>query len=192
MRTSPLILIAVLLLPLAASGCASAVAAGTAVALDEKDLVSMTDQMAREIAASPRVQRELAEAGGMAIVVFPAQNRLRGEVVPRGAAELFTARVRGRLDEVAPQTFTWVMNRDSFYRLREDELAGNVSLGPAPGMIEPTHALHATLSSLAEETRRGRSAYYLCTFELTDLSLRNVLWTGRYEVQKRAVKGFLD
>ena len=45
---------------------------------------------------------------------------------------------------------------------------------------------------MTNEDRKRRSAYYLCVYELTDLSHRNVLWTNRYEVKKSVVKGFLD
>ena len=48
-------------------------------------------------------------------------------------------------------------------------------------------------SSLTErDVASGRSSYYLCVYELTDLEDRTVLWTDTYEVKKMAVKGFLD
>ena len=50
----------------------------------------------------------------------------------------------------------------------------------------------ATFSSLTNEDRKRRSEYYLCVYELTDLSHRNVLWTDKYEVKKAVVKEFLD
>jgi hypothetical protein len=37
-----------------------------------------------------------------------------------------------------------------------------------------------------------RSEAYLCVYELTDLDHRTVLWSDKYEVKKKAVKGFLD
>ena len=83
------------------------------------------------------------------------------------------------------------MNRDAFYDLRSRELEG-IELGPAPEAVNPQYALTATFSSLTDEDPRRRSAYYLCVYELTDLSGRTVLWSDRYEVKKIAVKGDFD
>ena len=82
------------------------------------------------------------------------------------------------------------MNRDAFYRMRGKEL--DFDLGPSPDAINPEYALTATFSTLTNEDAKRRSAYYLCVYELTDLSHRNVLWTDKYEVKKTAVKEFLD
>ena len=172
------------------SGCASAVAAGHNTALDSVDLVKMTDDMAARIVADPEVQAVLAR-GPMRVVVQAVENRMEAEILPRGPAEAFTARVRTLLARHAPNQFVWVMNKGAYYRLRERELE-DVELGPAPDAVNPEYALTATFGSLASEDPRRRSAYYLCVYELTDLARRNVLWTGSYEVKKLAVKGFLD
>ena len=83
------------------------------------------------------------------------------------------------------------MNRDTFYSLRGQELEG-VDLGPAPEAVNPQYALTAIFSSITNESSKARSSYYLCVYELTNLQDRTVLWTDKYEVKKRAVKGFLD
>jgi hypothetical protein len=175
------------------SGCAShgAVGAGTNTALDSVDLVAMTDDMAMKIVADPEVRRAIAEEGKLRVVVQPVENHMVGEILPRGPAEMFTARVRTLLAKAAPGDFTWVMNRDAFYRLRSQELDG-VDLGPSPDAIDPRYALQARFSSLTDESSKRRTSYYLCVYELLDLETRNVLWAGTYEVKKTAVKGFLD
>ena len=178
------------LLP-SASGCASAVQAGHNTALDATDLVRMTDDMARKILADPEVQAAIGREGRLKVVVQPVENRMTAEVLPRGPAQTFTARVRTLLGKHAPDRFTWVMNRDAFYSLRGRELEG-VDLGPSPEAVDPQYALTAIFSSLTDESSKGRSSYYLCVYELTNLQDRTVLWTDKYEVRKRAVKGFLD
>ncbi len=65
-------------------------------------------------------------------------------------------------------------------------------LGPSPDAINPRYAATAKFSSLADEDDRKHSSYYLCVYELTNLKDRTILWTGSYEVQKKAVKGYLD
>jgi hypothetical protein len=52
--------------------------------------------------------------------------------------------------------------------------------------------LTAKFTSLGNETAKRRTNYYLCSYELTNLADRSVLWTDAYEVSKVAVKGFLD
>lgn len=175
---------------LAAGGCASAVATGRSAALDSVDLVAMTDSMAAELAGDARVQAAIAREGPLRIVVQPVENRLTAEVLPRGPAEAFTARLRALLSQQAPDRFTWVMNRAAWRRFRNREL--DFDIGPPPESVNPRYALTATFSSLADEDRRRRTSYYLCVYELTDLQTRGLLWSGRYEVKKSVVKGFLD
>ena len=177
------------LLPLA-SGCVSAVQSGHNTALDAADLVQMTDNMSMKILADPDVQAAIERDGKLKVVVQPVENEMTAEVLPKGPSETFTARVRALLSKHAPDRFTWVMNRDTFYDLRGREL--DVDLGPSPEAIDPQYALTAIFSSLTNESSKGRSSYYLCRYELTNLKDRTVLWTDKYEVKKRAVKGFLD
>jgi hypothetical protein len=174
-----------------AFGCGSAVTHGHNTALDSVDLITMTDDMAAKIVADPDVQGAIAREGKLKVVVQPVENQMVGEVLPRGPAEAFTARVRTLLARAAPDKFTWIMNRDAFYHLRGKELEG-VDLGPSPEAIDPRYALQARFSSLTSEDAKLRSSYYLCVYELLDLQSRGVLWSGSYEVKKTAVKGFLD
>ena len=175
-----------------AAGCASAVKAGYSTALDSTDLVAMTDDMAMRIMADPEVQSAIAREGQLRVVVQPVENLMTAEVLPRGPAETFTARVRSLLSRHAPDRFLWVMNRDAFYHLRARELEGGLDLGPAPEAVDPRYALTAKFSSLTDESSRRRTSYYLCVYELTNLEDRTLLWTDKYEVKKTTVKGFLD
>jgi len=181
---------ALVFLILAISGCTSAVQSGTNTALAGQDLIAMTDDMAMKIMASPAVQQAIHEKGKLKVVVEPVENHLTAEILTLGAADAFTARVRSLLSKHAPGQFTWIMNRDAFYRLRGKEL--DVPLGPSPEAINPEYALTATFRSLTKENADVRSEYYLCVYELTNLQNRNLLWTDKYELKKTAVKGFLD
>jgi PBP1b-binding outer membrane lipoprotein LpoB len=170
-------------------GCASAVSAGSNTALDGIDLVRMTDQMAASISGNAAVQRIVAEKGPMTIVVEPVVNLMTAAVLPKGQADAFTARVRSLLSKHAPEKFIWVMNRDAFYSLRNQEL--NVDLGPEPERVQPEYALTAKFQSLVHETKDRRSDYYLCVYELTNLKSGDVIWSDKYEVKKTAVGGML-
>lgn len=173
-------------------GCGSAVSEGYSTALDGADLQRITDDIAMKIAADPDVRAAVAREGPLPVVVLPVENRLTGEVLPRGPAMAFTARVRNLLSASAPRDYVWVLNRDEFYALRGRELDRSQGLGPAPESIQPRYALHARFQSLTNDNKDLRSVYYLCVYSLTDITDRTTLWTGSYELKKSAVKNFLD
>lgn len=187
----PYALSASLLALVVLDGCKSAVAYKSGTALDQADLVTMSDDMAAKIAADPEVNAAFAATGPLKVVVTPVVNNMRAEVLPSGQAELFTARVRVRLANLARDRFTFVMNRDAYYRLRDREI-DRVDPGPNPDAVNPQYALTAIFSSLTEETKRRRDSSYVCTFELTNLQDRTVLWSGSYDVKKQAVREYLD
>ena len=184
----------ILLLAALLSGCGNAVSSGTTIALTGFDLRAMAEQMTQSITADPEVQAVLEEPGPMRIVVLPVRNRLTGEVLPPGQQQAFVGKLRVELARARPQAFTWIMNRDDFYKLRARELetGEGLDLGPAPEAVNPEYALQATFRSLTKDTKRVRSSYYSCLFELTDLQQRTTLWTDDYQVKKSGSKGFLD
>jgi hypothetical protein len=182
--------IALILLAVTATGCNTAVSHGTNTALDSLDLEVMTDRMTAGIAGDPDVIAAYQREGSLPVVMEPVENRMTGEILPRGEAEAFTARVRYLLSKQAKDRFTWVLNRDSFYRLRASELEG--ILGPSPDAVSPRYALQATFYSITHEDADRRSTSYLCVFKLTDLERRTTLWTDKYDVKKVAVKGVFD
>ena len=179
------------LLVLTLASCKSAVQSGQSTALSGIDLVQMTDDMAMKIASDAEVRQAIAQHGPLKVVVLPVENRMRAEVLPRGAAEAFVGRVRTLLSKHSPGQYVWIMNRDAYNSLRKRELEG-VELGPSPDEINPDYALTAVFSSLADESTKKRSSFYVCRYELTDLRDRTVLWTASYDVKKIAVKGFGD
>jgi hypothetical protein len=180
-----------LMLPLAAGGCGNAIASGQNNALNGADLVRMTDDMAAAIAGDAKVEAAIARSGSLRVVVEPVVNHMTAEILPAGPADAFTARVRTLLARHDPARFTWIMNREAFYRLRGQELEG-VNVGPSPEAVNPEYALTATFTSIVHENGAGRNDYYVCSYSLTNLADRTVLWTKAYEVQKRAVGGLLD
>jgi hypothetical protein len=172
-------------------GCASPLQVATYAQLEGDDLVRITDEMAMQMAGSPAVQEAIAREGMLRIVIKPVENYMTAEVLPSGPSNAFVARVRSLLAQHAPDSFTWIANRDAYYALRGQELEG-IDPGPNPDAIQPQYALTARFDSIAREDQQRRSSYYLCSFFLADLQTRDVLWSGKYELKKTAVKGFLD
>ncbi|HQY87284.1 MAG TPA: hypothetical protein PK402_01410 [Tepidisphaeraceae bacterium] len=169
----------------------NALESGQSSALDQIDLISMTDQMAMSLGNDPGVIKLFQQHGPLLVVVQPVENRLTAEVLPRGPSQLFTARVRTQLERNHSSMFIWINNRDTFYSLRDQELEG-IEPGPSPDAINPEYALTATFSSITQEDSKHRSIYYLCTFDLSSLSDRTRIWSDSYDVKKIAMKGFLD
>ena len=174
------------------SGCASAVKNAHSTALSGVDLVSMTDDMASKLGSDSQVNAAFARGGPLRIVVMPVVNELQAEVIPTGQAYAFTGRLRALLAKHAPERFTWIMNRDGFTDLQRRERDLQIDPGPSPDRVQPEYALTATFSSLTNENKDRRDSFYVCSYSLTDLRDRTVLWNGTYEVKKKAVKGFLD
>ena len=186
--TKPLFTTLLLTLLAGCAGNNTAVSHGQSTALDSANLIEMTDDMTAKILADPEVQSALAQKSKLKVVIQPVENKMVGEVLPRGAKEAFIARLRSLLQERAPSKFAWVVNRDAWYNLRGKEL----DPGPDPDRVQPEYALTARFSSITDESSKHRSSYYLCVYNLTDINTGQVLWTDKYEVKKSAVKGFLD
>jgi hypothetical protein len=182
-------------LALLLAGCTSAVQSGQSTLLEGDDLIRVTDDMAAKIAGSPDVQEAIRRQGPLRVVVQPAENHMRAEVLPTGAREAFTARIRTLLAKQARGQFVWLMNRQEFYDIRRRELEAKdptLDLGPSPDRVEPQYMLTARFYSMTQENWQARSTTYLCVFELTDLQQRTKLWTDKYEIKKAAAKGFLE
>src|SRR5678816_1837546 len=101
MRRLPMIktLTATLLLAVLA-GCASnntAVSHGKSTALDSANLIEMTDDMTAKILRDPEIQSALGQKAKLKVVIQPVENKMIGEVLPRGAKEAYVARLRALL-----------------------------------------------------------------------------------------------
>lgn len=174
------------------AGCGTATSHGTAAALDHVDLIAMTDDMAAQIAADPDVQAEIAAKGPLKIVILPVENQMTGEILPRGPAMTFVSRIRTLLARHNQGQYIWINNAETYRALQARELEPGTDLGTDPTTTNPDYALNAIFTSMTKEDADKRSAYYLCTYQLTNLKDRTILWTGKYELRKIAVKGFLD
>jgi hypothetical protein len=172
------------------AGCTSAVSSGHNTLLDADDLDAMTNQMTASMVGDPTVQATIAAQGPLKVVCEPVENQMTGVILPTGQAQLYTASIRSALSQHAPDKFTWIMNRNEFYALRGKEL--EQSLGPSPDAINPQYALVGQFNTLTQEDENHRSDYYLCTYRLTSLDHRTILWEHAYKVKKSAIKGFLD
>ena len=115
---------------------------------------------------------------------------MTAEILPRGEAEAFTARVRALLSQYNPRELLWIMNRQEFYDLRGKERDDVLAPMPGARSILTNARTAAHFRSITDEnSTAGPSILVLCVYELSNLKDRTVLWTDKYEVEKRVVKG---
>jgi hypothetical protein len=163
--------------------------------LTADDLVAMTDKMAQSILADPQVQAVIAEKP-MTIVLKPIQNETN-EIIRTGEKQLYVHRVRVLLSTKPElrQKFVFVLNRDDYENLRQQEGVSSSELGLTEERVQPEYALTGTFYANTNITTKNRSDTYLCTFRLTKLQGEATgiqLWEGSYETSKHVKKEFLD
>lgn len=168
----------------------SATSHGQSTFFDGTDLEKMTEQMAASLAADPEVAAAVKEQGRLKVVIMPVENYLQGEILPRGTAEEFVAQVRILLGKNAPASFQFITNRRDYnYIKRERE---DLDAGPSPDLLTADYTLTARFSSLADENRKSKSAFYVCRYELVSLRDRSTLWEASYNLRKKAARNSLD
>lgn len=172
---------------------------GPAISSDAKtsflttdDLITMTDNMASSIASSPQVAA--ATQGRSITIVMKGVDNRTAEIIPSPGKDVFVARVRGLLTSKPElrQRFIFVLNKQSFETLKQQEGYTDAQLGPDADRLVPQYALKAIFYSLTNADEKRRSDYYLCTYQLTSIATGEKLWEGQYETKKAIAKGFLD
>lgn len=160
--------------------------------LDSHDLVAMTDKMASAIASDPAIAR-LTSHGPITIVLTPLRNNT-DQIIPRNQGDIFLHRVRALLTahQLLRREFIFVLNKAAYQRLAAGEQPGIGPLGPDVNRLQPQYALQATFYSDNKVSPEYRSAYYLCTFYLTNIRTGQMIWEGTYETKKAVHSGFLD
>ncbi len=160
--------------------------------LDSHDLVVMTDKMASSIASDPAIARLTAQ-GPITIVLTPLQNKT-DQIIPRHQGDIFLHRVRALLTahQSLRRQFRFVLNRDTYQRLAANQQIKMGGLGPNVNRLRPGYALQATFYSDNKVSPEYRSAYYLCTFFLTNIVTGQIIWEGSYETKKAVHSGLLD
>ena len=160
--------------------------------LNTHDLVAMTDKMASALASDPVIAR-LTSHGPLTIVLTPLKNET-DQIIPRSQGDIFLHRVRALLTahQFLRREFIFVLNRATYQRLAAAQQSGSSRLGPDVNRLQSLYALQATFYSDNKVSPQYRSAYYLCTFYLTNIHTGRMIWEGTYETKKAVQSGFLD
>lgn len=160
--------------------------------LTSDDVVEMTDKMAASIASDPQVAAITANKP-MVIVLLPVINDTN-EIMRGHERELYVHRVRTLLSskQVLRRQFTFVLNRNDYQTLLNQEGVPAADLGTPADKIQPEYALKGHFFADTKANSKQRSDYYLCTYQLTNLQTGLVLWEGTYETKKAIKKDLLD
>ncbi len=158
------------------------------VGVESQDVVSMTDQMMRDILATPQIAgREKAPR----IVVDSAY--FMNDSASRINKNAITDRLRVELNRSASGRMVFLGRHYGDMVAKERELKRDG--GADAGTIRSTQAqagadfrLGGRIVSMdAKSAKSGTvSRYHQITFELIDLELGNIAWSGLYEFKKEA------
>ncbi|MFI5380607.1 MAG: hypothetical protein ACHRHE_15020 [Tepidisphaerales bacterium] len=140
--------------------------------LQSKDVVAASEQMAREILASPVVRQSPTQ------LTIVAEN-LVDETRDRNWAvnyDIFLARLKTNLGLYGKGQVTLIENRAKLNALRSkerDDVPGTMT------RMQPDYALHGKAYDLPNR----RTNYYVLEFDLTDLRNGTIPWNGKYDVK---------
>lgn len=158
------------------------------VGIESQDIVSMTDQMMRDMLAQPR----LANATAPPSVIIDAEY-LTNESSSRINKNTITDRLRVNLNRAAQGRMQFVGRQyaDMVQQERNLKRAGvvdNATLPPAKAQKGGDYRLGGRISSLdARDPRTGMiQQYNQIVFEMVDLESGQIVWSGIYEISKAA------
>jgi penicillin-binding protein activator len=158
------------------------------VGIESQDIVSMTDQMMRDMLAQPK----LANAAAPPSVIIDAEY-LTNESSSRINKNTITDRLRVNLNRAAQGRMQFVGRQyaDMVQQERNLKRAGvvdNATLPPAKAQKGGDYRLGGRISSLdARDPRTGMiQQYNQIVFEMIDLESGEIVWSGIYEISKAA------
>lgn len=158
------------------------------VGIESQDIISMTDQMMRDMLAEPR----LANAGQTPNIIIDAEY-FYNESSSRLNKNSITDRLRVSLNRAAQGRMQFVGRHyaDMVQKERNIKQAGVVDRGTLPSAKAQKggdYRLGGRITSLdARDPRTGMmSRYNQIVFEMVDLESSEIVWSGIYEFAKTA------
>jgi PBP1b-binding outer membrane lipoprotein LpoB len=149
--------------------------------LQSKDVVSASDQMARDLLGADELRRSQVQ---WTMVTDRMEDRTLGRDFA-GNYDIFIQRLRSNLGVYGKGNVQLIENRARLEQLRGRELDGprdqfQQGSGAAPmGRLQPDFALHGKVFDMPN---RGTN-YYLLQFDVTDLRSGAIVWSNKYEVR---------
>jgi PBP1b-binding outer membrane lipoprotein LpoB len=158
--------------------------AGTGV--ESQDLVTVSDQIARKILATPEIMNA---QGTPRVVLLPVENNTRFAI----NKDIFLTRIRGQLNERASGKVRFLA-RDRLSSLEQERTlkqTGQVTASSDPHVQEFKGAdffLTGKLEGLTTRTSAGTSDYVLYSFTLIDARTSDIIFEGQHEIKKQGLE----
>ena len=149
--------------------------------LQSRDLREMTDKMAPDLLQIPQIAQSPTK---IVIVMKPIVNKLESR--PTEDLTIYVARLKALLTANARDRIAFVEERETLQNYQQQELGNRDPFEdaarngqPADRRQLPQYVLHGTFY----EKYEGKTSYYLCSFQLTDINTGVQVWENSYEVR---------
>ncbi len=150
--------------------------------LQSRDLREMTDRMAPDLLQIPEIVQNPYK---VVVVMKSIENKTENE--PTRNYDIYVARLKTLLNSSKTRDkIAFVEERQTLERLQGQELGNPDPMEdasrtgqPVSQRVKPQYALKGVFYSKYD----GRTSYFLCTFQLTDLRTGVQVWEGSYEVR---------
>lgn len=153
--------------------------------LQSKDVIDASDQLAQDLLADPRLN---ASSTQWTMVVTGVKNNTTN---PQYNYDIFIQRLRVNISKYGSNRVQLIENREQLHELRSREWepgkggdefgqTGGAAAGAGAG-IQPRYALYGKISELASRS----TSYYFAEFTVTDMTTRQIVFTGAYEVKAK-------
>ncbi len=149
--------------------------------LQSRDLVDMTNRLAADLLKIP----EIANNPNKVIIVMASlQNKTS---TPWQSDQIYLARMRALLNQYARDRIAFVLPPQEVQHLQQKyqgstgDMFGQSTRGPVQpsGRMIPQYALKGVFYDLPNSA----TTYYLCTFQLVNLTTGELVWEGHYETR---------
>lgn len=154
--------------------------------IEARDVRAVSQQMARDLLASPAVTNF---AGAPRVAVIPVKNRSRFLI----DQDIFTTLITDLLIQNAAGKLA-ILNRDivdQILREREMKREGQVDSSQLKAMAGADFFLEGEVRSLSASTADAQSDYVVIRFQMTDAETGIVSWSNSYEMKKEGSWGVM-
>lgn len=154
--------------------------------IESQDIVSMTDQMMRDLLSNPT----LAGRASPPRVVIDSEH-IRNESSTAMNLNLFTSRLRASLNRAAEGRMTFVSREfahvvEAERELKRDGVVDGGTIRRTQATAGVDYRLVGSIASqdVMDRSSGTRSRYHQVSFEMLDMELGTIVWSGFYEIRK--------
>lgn len=156
------------------------------VGIESQDIVGMTDQMMRDLLSNPT----LAARSTPPRVVIDSEH-IRNESSTAMNLNLFTSRLRASLNRAAEGRMAFVSREfahvvEAEREMKRDGVVDGGTIRHTQATAGVDYRLVGSIASqdMLDRASGARSRYHQVSFEMLDMELGTIVWSGFYEIRK--------